>query len=334
MSSAYGIEDGQRILFLRSAFDDPGAATPMTLNLRATAPASASAFYFSVPCWSATLATEPTLRITGFAGCKGKTTFDAYVFAIDTSGSVLAYGALLDQPYEAGGSRDLALDANSAAITRQTIQVSPIADSSSKLSVFMLGYREGDFERSATTGLRFETRMDPSGSSRNVELPWPSGRFHDYNFGARIELERDGLRRFTSFERFVTSPPRSFEFDPSALAELDLLDVGTDDPQHPVVRWTLSRVGRLGDAVKLSAGWSGSDSSTLWAISAPPNRSGSVRLFDLPVRFRDFAPSSGVSYGTLSARHFDDLARDGYGDYLATRSTDDASNVDSSTARR
>jgi hypothetical protein len=256
------------------------------------------------------------------------------VFALDGSGAVLAYGALLDQPYEAGGNRNLALDASSFAITRQAIQVSPITDASSKLSVFMLGYRAGDFERSATAGLRFETLIDPSGPSQAVELPWPADRFHDYKFGARIEAERDGLRRVTSFDRFVTSPPASFEFDPSALAELDEFDVGTLDPLHPVVRYTLSGVGRLGDAVKLSAGWSGSDSSTLWAIATPPSRSGFIRLFDLPAEFQGFAPSSTVTYTSLSARHFDDVARSGYGDYLATRVIDDASNIDSSVARR
>lgn len=333
ISSAYGIADGQTILFLLSALAGSTSDATMTLDLHATGPASAVSFYFSVPCWSARAQTQTTLEITGFSGCSGKKTFDAYVFALDAAGTVLAYGSVLDRPFVAGGRAELAIDVRSTAIARQAVRVTP-TDPTAALTVFMLGYRDGDFDRGATTGLRFQTSIDPSGAMQLVDLPWPAGRFSDFKFGARLESERNGLRRVTSFDRFQRSLPAASSFDQGALAGIETLDLDGSVVDRPVVRWTLSDAGALGDAVKISTDWSGAEYSTGWSIAAPPSRVGSARLPVLPAAWRDFAPSSAVTYGVLSARHFDDMAYAGYGDYLATRILDDASNVDSSSVSR
>jgi hypothetical protein len=334
ISTATGIVDGQTVLFLLSALDDSASSTgSMTLNLSAAGPAGTASYYFSVPCWSARGQSEPTLRITAFAGCSGKSTFDAYAFALDGVGSVLAYGSILDQPFLAGGTRDLAIAVSSTDIVRQSVEVDA-TDPTAALTVFMLGYRAGDFEHGATLGLRFQTRIDPSGSAPRVELPWPAGMFSDYKFGVRLERGRDGMRRVVSFDRFESAPPSAWNVDPSSLAALDTLDLDHSVVDQPVVTWKLGGIGALGDAVKISTDWSGTEESTSWAIAAPAARSGAVRLPAFPAQWQDFAPTNTVTYGVLSARHFDDMARAGYGDYLATRVIDEASNVDSSTVTR
>lgn len=331
ISSVVDVEDGRPLLFLLGTPSDPTPANdPITLTLDAVAPPPQTAsFYYSIPCWSTRLETFPKLVVDGFTGCANKDTFDAYVFALDDAGEVLAYGEALDSPFLQGQSVSLELLVNRIDFDDQLVHAGPFPAGTEKLTLFMSGYRPGDFVATPRAGMRYERAIDAPSTPMDVLLRWPRGHFEDYKFGGRIDLTSGSTRLVSGFDRFTGVLDPSFIFDPTRIALVDRTEISAADPTRPVLDFALSASGELGDALRLASGWTSSDGTTTWSVTLLPRRSGTFQLPEFPARLRDFAPPTDANWTPPSSSHFDDLGRTNYWDYLDTRVMDDTSNLDS-----
>lgn len=254
---------------------------------------------FSVSCEAPKRFTTTINQIgadfTNYRGCKGRTTFDAYITIVNAYDEVIHQSSMLDIPLKAN---DYNLPSTAAPVEATTlvwgIANAPIGSMHVR-SLYALG------SDTLETELFRQESSETTVAAPVVDAFLSPGRHETILFDGRT------LQTMGHFRRMDSLDFDSITFDASSLARMnDIVDVDRTDPLRPSFGWSMG-AGPMGGLVQVGLATSEDPLSpplVEWQIARPVAESGTMMIPALGPDLEEFGLDTSMTVLATSL-HFD-----------------------------
>jgi hypothetical protein len=282
-----------------------GAPPPTTMRVRVTpsAPGPAPAkFTVALRCESDRTFVDPgaTFERAAYGGC-GDDKYDVLVMALDAKGDAIAYGTVLDAPWQPGGDVTHPVVVDKTDLVKH--QYSAQAPEGWTTGWLYIEGARGDESSSPDLLAQYADDSSPSGT-----FSMPSGLFRRWSYAHLLsddEMNLNNVSRSQSYHKDVEGAPADVSWSTDAVALVDAVTLDLADAIRPSFSWQLSPQGSPGDRLTFTATWSvGEQEALAWEVEMPPARSASLRMIELPEALVAYRPSASVQldYGRVYLR--------------------------------
>lgn len=255
--------------------------------------------------------TLPSISVTGYKGCSGKTTYAASVVALDANKNVLSSAILPSLPFQPGQTKSLTFPLAQVGATSLDASIANLGGDVTRAFI--------DFNAQAIDNRSFRYYVDqspPASTQMALHVGVPSSAFDSYQVDL-LALRTDNAGTMLRLQGPLAMLSNNVILDATRLARVEDLTRDLSDPAHPVFAWKLS-AGDAGDGVASYWTWGTDTVTASWTAVVAPANDAHVRMPDLPAEYTDWLPTAGQFIGPNAIEHTDALGLSGFSEWLPT----------------